>query len=230
MHLSIGAVTAMTARSDRLVVYENGVGAINLPQNESQIGVDNSRGVHPVSLSRMSEFLSLVNGRLFDLINPFEFQTKGEMCRIFLKTDNSDVVSKTISCDHFPIHVAGKSQCGICTSCLLRRMALYSAGLAGSDPSCKYKDDFKHSKPDKPEKLFDLQDMLAQAEKIHACVNSASPWARLSAEFPELLETHLVQAKHLGTDRSKIASKLVRMYKTYAEEWRNIPIAELDSN
>ena len=52
VYLSLGAATVVQAKSDTLFVYENGTGAINLPLNASQLGVDNYRGVHPRSLIR----------------------------------------------------------------------------------------------------------------------------------------------------------------------------------
>ena len=48
--LTLGVVTALQGGADTLWIYENGVGALNLPMNETQLGVDNSRGVHPRSL------------------------------------------------------------------------------------------------------------------------------------------------------------------------------------
>jgi hypothetical protein len=58
--LVLGAVAAVKARSQSLWVHENGVGAVNLWLNEGQFGVDNARGVHPLSLIRMAEFLGLI--------------------------------------------------------------------------------------------------------------------------------------------------------------------------
>ena len=55
--LALGATAAAQAGADTLWVYENGVGALNLPINETQLGVDNYRGVHPRSL-RMFETLA----------------------------------------------------------------------------------------------------------------------------------------------------------------------------
>ena len=42
--LAFGAATALQAQTNTLWVYENGVGAMNLPLNAAQLGVDNYRG------------------------------------------------------------------------------------------------------------------------------------------------------------------------------------------
>ena len=60
--LALGTATAFQADTDTLLVYENGLGALNLPLNESQLGVDNYRGVHPRSLRMASELFDKVFG------------------------------------------------------------------------------------------------------------------------------------------------------------------------
>ena len=41
-----------------LYLYENGIGAINLPYRESAVGLDHSRSVHPLTLLMVSEVVS----------------------------------------------------------------------------------------------------------------------------------------------------------------------------
>ena len=51
-------------------------------------------------------------------------------------------VNKTVSCDgSFSRRVRRKTQCGICTSCLLRRQALAAAELSDIDLSDNYQFD-----------------------------------------------------------------------------------------
>ena len=73
--LAFGVATALQARLNTLWVYENGIGAMNLPLNAAQIGVDNYRGVHPRSL-KMAE-------GLFNLPwnNRFTFKTDSSFIR-----------------------------------------------------------------------------------------------------------------------------------------------------
>lgn len=73
MSLLLGAVAAVMATSQSLWVYENGVGAVNLWLNEGQLGIDNARGVHPLSLIQMSEFLNSIIQQPLQINNPFQF-------------------------------------------------------------------------------------------------------------------------------------------------------------
>ena len=49
--LAMGVVTTLQAQTDTLSIFENGIGALNLPLNATQLGTDNYRGVHPRTLS-----------------------------------------------------------------------------------------------------------------------------------------------------------------------------------
>ena len=73
MFLALGTATAFQADTDTLWVYENGLGALNIPLNESQLGVDNYRGVHPRSLRMDSELFEKVLGRKIHIENPCLF-------------------------------------------------------------------------------------------------------------------------------------------------------------
>src|SRR5207248_1931665 len=52
MFLVLGFATAITAGLRQLRVYENGVGAINLPYLESQVGTHSTRAMHPLTLDK----------------------------------------------------------------------------------------------------------------------------------------------------------------------------------
>ena len=79
--LTLGVVTALQGGADTLWVYENGVGALNLPMNETQLGMDNSRGVHPRSLVLAGDLISMALEQSVRIRNPFLFSTKAQMCK-----------------------------------------------------------------------------------------------------------------------------------------------------
>jgi hypothetical protein len=73
--LLLGAVCAYMAGQKELCVYENGVGAINLPLRASEVGWDHSRSVHPLSLGYVADLMSELLGLTFAIHNPFLFWT-----------------------------------------------------------------------------------------------------------------------------------------------------------
>ena len=142
LFLVFGGVTALMAKSSALYLYENGIGAMNLPYDRSQIGTDNARTAHPRVLREVGELLSLVTDRPFSVQNRCIYKTKAEMLQHPAITRVGEAIRLTFSCDGFPVRTKARAQCGFCTSCLLRRYSLEVAGLADLD-SDGYLQDWK---------------------------------------------------------------------------------------
>ena len=218
--LTLGVTTALQAGTDTLWVYENGIGALNLPLNQTQLGTDNYRGVHPRSLILAEDFLKLALERPVQIRNPFLFATKARMCKSLINSGLSDAVSYTVSCDGFPQRIRNQpSQCGHCSSCILRRQSLQASGLAQYDHGYRY-DVLNDQTTLGERRLYDLEAMRGQVHKIGGCLASNDPWRALCGSFPELARTHaeLTARGNLGDD-SEISGRLVELYRTYVWEW-----------
>jgi hypothetical protein len=218
--LTLGAVTALTAGVSELYVHENGVGAINLPYNATQLGTSNSRGVHPLSLLRMGELAEALIGAPFAFLNPFLFQTKGQMCRHPAVRQLTPYIKTTFSCDGFPVQTKGKPQCGTCTSCHLRRVSLEAAGLSTYDPADQYICDLTDQKVKASEKqLYALGAMEWQVRKISQKLKAPDQWQSMVTEFPGLQEI----ASELGTraegGEREVRRSILRLYARYVAEW-----------
>ena len=218
--LTLGVATALQAGTDTLWVYENGVGALNLPMNETQLGTDNSRGVHPRSLMLAQDFLSRALEQSVLVSNPFLFTTKAQMCKGLTNSGFADAVSYTISCDGFPQRMRNQpSQCGHCTSCILRRQSLQASGLELYDRGYRY-DVLKPQTTQNKGHLYDLEAMRGQVHKIGCCLASKDPWRSLCASFPELARTYAELVVREGlADGSKISGRIVDLYRAYVWEW-----------
>ena len=218
--LTLGVVTALQGGADTLWVYENGVGALNLPMNETQLGTDNSRGVHPRTLVLAEDLISMALEQSVRIRNPFLFSTKAQMCKALTDSGFADAVSYTVSCDGFPQRMHNQpSQCGRCTSCILRRQSLQASGLAQHDQGYRY--DVLRPQAIRDEcHLYDFEAMRGQVHKIGRCLATDDPWRSLCASFPELARTHaeLVARRGLG-DRKSIGDGMVDLYRNYAWEW-----------
>jgi 7-cyano-7-deazaguanine synthase in queuosine biosynthesis len=210
--LVLGAVTAVTAGADQLYVHENGFGAINIPYDSSQVGVDMTRAMHPTNLANVAELLSVIMAKDFSIVNDCVFYTKGEMCgHDSVRSVAKDLVH-TFSCDgmtHAGFH------CGYCTSCLLRRVSLEVAGLRPYD-CVKYLHDLtlpSHSR--KPRHLRGLTSMTWQAMRLRRCLAAKSPWNALSREFPEVQ----LAAAELARTNPEATDRLCRLYEQHVNQW-----------
>ena len=222
LFLAFGAITALQARADTLHVFENGVGALNLPLNGTQLGTDNYRGVHPRSLCMVEAFFESILGESIHIDDPCMFATKAEMCRSLPAAGLAGVARETVSCDGYPQRVSNRAQCGSCTSCLLRRQALFCAGLTDHDPGGAYRRDvFKGVSGLSEEDVHGFVVMSEQANRIAGCLSSDRPWIKLTTAYPELARTLVeLTARPDVAAREGPADSFVQLFRTYVQEWK----------
>ena len=217
---TLGAVTAQNAGINVLEIYENGIGAINLPYDKSQVGTMNSRGVNPLSLLRMERFIQMLTKRDFQIRNLYLFETKGEMCQHEAVRGLADAFSLTFSCDGFPVREAHKPQCGVCTSCLLRRLSLETADLTSFDNGEHYLTDLVSpiANPSFAQ-LNDLRAMEWQYQVIKNCFSSKDAWQNLILEYPILQTVVSELLAHENSQNEDIQNKILLLYSQYCAEW-----------
>ena len=221
LFLTLGGVSAVAARASELYLSENGIGAINLPYDGTQIGAYNSRATNPIALLHMERFIRVLTGQTVGIKNDFLFSTKAEMCAHEAVRGVGDRVGLTFSCDGFPVRTKGKAQCGTCTSCLFRRQALECAGLSQFD-SDGYLRDFSAPGYAGAQKYLDsLRAMDWQAQKIRFALAQRNPWDALVSEFVELKRLELELSRSGKMEPSELRSGLLRLYSRYTSEWES---------
>ncbi|MEK0190700.1 MAG: hypothetical protein EAZ78_11055 [Oscillatoriales cyanobacterium] len=216
----LGAACASLMGRQELCFYENGTGAINLPYRESALGLDHTRSVHPLTLLKVSDLISGLLGEAFRVWNPFLFSTKSEMCQILAEDLTGRLSSQTKSCDS--PHRHNISQCGYCSSCLLRRQALSAAKI---EDKTRYLILHGNYSPVK-DPSESLRHMLAQVETLRCLLNRPNPheiqWEALTRKFPRLddiVDRCSVVEKLTTLD---MQSKLIRLYQKYVAEWDDV--------
>jgi len=214
LFLTTAGVVAASSGLDRVEVYENGIGAISLPYVASQEGAHTTKAVHPDTLRSVSAVVSVIAQRRITYANPSIWQTKAELCRT-LEKDDWHLVPESESCDTaFSYRGAGVSRCGTCTSCLLRRQALWAAGLGQIDQRQQVRLDLLSGSHLDTSASDDLHRMLDQAAHIAEALSQPRPWAALTARFPELL-----QIVHSDVEERAC----IAMYAQYISDWLAFP-------
>lgn len=132
--LALAAAAAHALDIRRVLTFEAGVGALNLPMNRAQTGADNTRAMHPRTLLLCQSVFSKLFESEFRVDAPFLLKTKGEVCQA-TGADIREIALASYSCDT-PQGRRPKpfQHCGVCTSCLFRRSALFRA-LRQKDPT-----------------------------------------------------------------------------------------------
>jgi len=219
LFLIFGGVTALLAESSALYLYENGIGAMNLPYDQSQIGADNTRACHPRVLREVGELLSLVGGKRFSIHNRCIYSTKAEMLRHSWIDRVRGAIPFTFSCDGFPVRAKGRPQCGFCTSCLLRRYSLELAGLGEVDLNGYLQDLRSPSFRPTRHQLRGLQAMDWQVLGLERCLADRDPWHAATIRFPGLR----VLANDLSLNEqgapARVEAKLLRVLRQHVADW-----------
>lgn len=180
LFFTCAAVAANAYDLDRIEVFENGVGAINLPVMTGMLGDGlGTRGAHPTFLRLMSDLASQVMGSTvrFELV--FATKTKAEMISDINEPSLAIWAQQSRSCMHTSLRQTGKTHCGQCAACIERRQAFAAAGVIEEDGIYKV-DIFSESLVDR--KYADYFDLYRE---------DAADWHRGSPRVKRRLHNHL---------------------------------------
>jgi 7-cyano-7-deazaguanine synthase in queuosine biosynthesis len=130
--LAYGLVAASALRGSgaatpvQLVVPENGFISINVPLTNLRIGSLSTRTTHPYLLRQIQSIWAAV-GLNVEILNPYQFRTKGELLAKCRRQDVlGNLASQSTSCGRFGRY--GYKHCGRCIPCLVRRAAFLKWG------------------------------------------------------------------------------------------------------
>ena len=220
LHASLGAITALHLGADTLHIYENGVGALGLPFDETQSGWEVSAAMRPQTLRLLERLITEVSGQSFRIETPSFFLTKAQALTHPAVHRLAAGIRDTFSCDRYPDHYEGHRQCGACPACVLRRMALETAGLAAHDPVDGYAFDLGASEAVPPQRAaFVLDKIDGQAESFSRAIANRDPWRALVRHWSELCgaETALAGA---DVPSAEVRPRLLDLLARHVDEWQ----------
>jgi hypothetical protein len=130
-------------------------------------------------------FLQKAKEEVGDAQGPLLFRTKSEMCRSISDIEGApEVASSTITCDSKPRKkYDGESvrHCGLCSSCILRRLSLAATGF---EDQTRYAVCQPGYDPGEKSRTH-LRAMQAQARRIRGCLEDQTPWKSLASAYTE---------------------------------------------
>lgn len=172
MFLALAAGVALEKGIDTIYVFENGPVALNPTFSEARI---NTQTAHPCYLEYFKVLIEKVFGVKMMIENPFLYSTKGEVVNILGKSEQTKtLIAGTSSCAYwFRVPLVAKQRGlggfryihdGTCLPCIVRRAALYNAGLESHDTP--YLVDIFSAYPD-----IDRDVLTAVADYLRFCWN-----------------------------------------------------------
>jgi hypothetical protein len=107
-----------------------------------------------------------------------------------------------------------------CTSCILRRMALESAGLARYDDSGYLNDLSSSTFVGRAKQLDALRVMNWQVQRMSLALLQADPWQALVSDFIELQKLELDLCRNGKLLPADLRKRLLHLYSQYTSEWK----------
>jgi 7-cyano-7-deazaguanine synthase in queuosine biosynthesis len=178
--IATGLTAACAYESPFVQISENGMGILNIPNPNLQSRHESSQVLHPSNLELWKKVSKLMLGGAV-IVYPNRFRTKAEMC-MEIPASARYLIRETSSCDA-PQRVDAPADCGVCGSCLYRKMSLGVNGFLRHDTS--------YSSEPPAIRGIDPADVLAlQAQEFARCLSSSEhflhQWNALIDAFPTL--------------------------------------------
>jgi 7-cyano-7-deazaguanine synthase in queuosine biosynthesis len=224
------AVAAKLTRADMVLIPENGQGALG-PSFVTWGSEHPFHASHPGFTWRLRALLeSLWGAQSPQFLHSNIWSTKAEVLREVDETVGLRGWEETRSCSANTKRVKGRlapPQCGICGGCLLRRLALRSAGVPSQGEKYLWSD---LDAPSLEESVdVDLRDSVRPTTRndweiaTSSCIDHKSlasltgPTGKAFKYRGSLGEI----ARGLGVDVSEAATKLDRLLVAHSTQWRN---------
>jgi 7-cyano-7-deazaguanine synthase in queuosine biosynthesis len=208
-YLFLAASVAQACGLSRVVSFEAGPGALNIPMSDAQVGSQNTRATHPSLLGRMEEILrGLLQNPTFTISLPYLLKTKGDVCASVSKAALREITAFSYSCDEGDAHKPGLQHCGLCTSCLMRRSALF--GSLGSDDPSHYRDT-----PTRKHGRHDVQSYRFQALTLHEASHAFQNLLFLDPSLNDVA-TYIAETQHC--DHIAAQNHICALFAQYAQE------------
>jgi 7-cyano-7-deazaguanine synthase in queuosine biosynthesis len=219
----MAGIAANLLEADRIIVPESGQGALGPWLNPVGNEAPDLR-MHPFFTTSLSRFLQSVFGRHIKHEHPRLWKTKGETLRQLRDSGLDKDWWRTKSCPRArKVCMNNKRvQCGVCSSCLLRRQSLLAAGLdEGKDtyfwgnlsaPSLRQAAEASTRDTvlnDERQAKCGVYDLTALANLLDTEVGDK----RINYASAEL-------AAHEGAQEADVVRKLRRLLEAHREEWR----------
>jgi 7-cyano-7-deazaguanine synthase in queuosine biosynthesis len=226
LYCSMGFAMAVALRQSSLIVYENGVTALNLPKRTGMLNARASRTAHPKTLRLLQDLYSLVGERSFDIGSPFASKTKSDVFSLIRDRGRLIFLNSSVSCSKTYKPLAQATHCGGCSQCIDRRFAAHAADCDSTDDASAYAFDFINESVCDGEVRTGIVDYLRQARYfLHANVDNFQD--RYASELADALdsnrdEVQQVEALHTlcqrhGGQVQQAAQKMFKPLNDYPE-------------
>jgi hypothetical protein len=138
---TVGLAYAQMFGRDAVHFFENGITSFNLPIADHVLGTRASRTTHPRVLAGFGRLFSLLLDKPVTFCNPLLWETKTDIVVRIANNGCADLVGITSSCASVRNLSIKGIQCGVCSQCVERRLAIIGAGQQACETEAEYEHD-----------------------------------------------------------------------------------------
>lgn len=143
---------------------------------------------------------------------------EAQMCKALAEDGRNNLASLTISCDSKHRKSQQPTQCGYCSSCLLRREALATANIEDKTPYIVLHE--KRPDKDRSKAFLNMREQVRILKNLLSISGQTSvQWEALTRRFSDLedIVDQTASAKNLLP--LNMQSQLIQLYQIYVAEW-----------
>lgn len=218
LFVTLGVALSQMFQRDTVEFFENGITTFNLPIAEHVLGSRASRTTHPRVLKNFGELFSLLAEREIKIENRYLWRTKVEVVEALRTHACHKLISETTSCANVRNLAMTTKQCGVCSQCIERRIAILATGLGDVEPPEAYAIDLFTGGHSRVEDITMVEQHLLRAQRL-AAMSEAAFLSSNGGIFRAL--------SCLPGRPSENASKIYDLHRRYGQEVLRVVDAEL---
>lgn len=224
LFFSLAALAAKLADSNSVIIGENGQGALGpslIPCGPEQ----SHTSTHPAFTARLANFLTSLGWARPAFSHPNIWRTKGEALAGLALQCGLNGIELTVSCSRDTDRAKGRGvplHCGVCPNCLLRRLALYAAGVTEFKESYLWQD-LSSSELEMQEVPGSRPMTPTDARVASQAVFEHRDLAAVDVGYIGSRRPYVIReiAQGLAADESTVTTQLRRLLIRHREEWNS---------
>lgn len=226
LYAAIAGAVAHLVGKQRILFYENGVVALNLPVSRQVVGAKATRTTHPKVLNGFASILSRVAGKRFEVVNPFELKTRAEVIQHIVDCGGQDLIKHAVSCAYVTSSSRQHPHCGVCSQCVDRQFSIRAAALQQFDSDEGYEVHLTNDEWDEESARGMLLEYVQTAARCSRCGSKEE----FLSEFGEM--TRAVQGLSNGTNRDTeaVGQAVYALHKRHGDGVMKVVAEILASN
>lgn len=202
---------AHTYKQNKIYFYENGITSLNFAKTQDMMNSRASRTTHPKTIALLEKLFTKIAGKDFKIMHPYLFNTKADILKVIKKYKRHKLIDSAVSCSATRNKPAKHSHCGVCSQCIDRRFAVYSAEIEKFDENGIYNFNFLKDDLEEPVVIKSLIDYIRLAQSFSE-ENQDSFYMNRSDQIVEAEE--FIE----GTNEGERLQKLFNLAKKHAAD------------